>query len=539
MLSWKLYSSERTLNLIIGNSCLYCHRQLSGKHTSLPPVSGSLGKADVKSHLDGNTGKLDIFVQRIKLRNKPVKVLSSQHSSVRSRKLLNRRPEIPEMKQLAVKRKEGDGSARTRVETGVHDSVGSPPEPFFRDNKQEVCIKDRNYVESEISNKDFGSKFLDKKHIKLNELESAFGERKISLSAFNKVSEHFSKNEMKPKLSPPSNVFPDSTPKSYIEGNTTTDQVKISVLKPPVKTWKITKEEQLILTQLISSGRVVEALAQIEDHKRQNRVVPFGLLRYFCGCVCTQGLVNEIYKVKEVAEKLHPNLYGKHLCFNNYLASAYCHSGNFSRSLEELMSLYHENNKGSKKLKDAVSLIIFNILESNKEENEQMVLRFAQDLAEKRSIFHPALSVWRFCFCSSLYRHHRIAKTLVECYPELIELLPRKLTNIITKSHLEADLDLLHRTFELLLEHELTDFYASATSALLHYQCEIGDVDGVNHTMKFALALKVFLKPSQIQQFLALLAHRSKPAPLLLLEMKYKLPSRFVPDRPPEFQYKF
>lgn len=495
--------------MVVSNTCFYYHHLLSGIHTSIPLIVESSN-----SHCDGSNGKLDVFIKGIKSRNKRTKLLSDHQSSVRSRKLLKGgRPEVSKIKLLSVGSIESSGNARTNVQTKVWDSGTqrdrSALESLSGEVERNVCTEE-NLVKRDISRKDVIVRSLNQENIKPDD---------------SKLASSCTKSEM--------------TQRTRIQEDKTTGKVQKSAVKVSDKPWKITVEEQLMLTQLISSGRIHEALSQIEDYKKQNRVVPFRLFRYFCGCACTQGLVNEIYKVKEVAEKIHPLLYKKHLCFDNYLASAYCHRGDFSRSLEQLLSLYHETPKGAKKLKDAVSFITFNILKSNREENEQMVLKFAEGLAKTERILYPALSVWRFCFCSSLYRHQMIAKYLVESFPELIELLPQKLEAIISKSYIEANLDLLHRTFQLLLQNEFTPFYASATSALLYHQCEMGDVAGVNQTLKFAIMLKVYLKPSQIQRFLSLLAYRSKPAPMLLLEMKYKFPPRPLPHHTPEFQYKF
>ncbi|XP_064095808.1 uncharacterized protein LOC135207862 [Macrobrachium nipponense] len=507
MLSLKLCKSERTLHMVISNTYFYYHHLLSGIHTSIPRIVESSN-----SHCDSSNGKLDVFVKGIKLRNKRTKVLSDHQPSVRSRKLLKGRPEVSKIKLLTVGSIESSGNTRTNTQTKVWDSGTARDRPSLEPPSGKIELNvctDENFVKRDISRKD-GVGNLNQENIKPDD-------SKFSITS--------TKSEI--------------TQRTHFLEDKTTGQVQKSAVKVSDKPWKIRVEEQLMLTQLISSGRVVEALSQIEDYKKQNRVVPFRLFRYFCGCACTQGLVNEIYRVKEVAEKIHPLLYKKHLCFDNYLASAYCYCGDFSRSLEQLLSLYHETPKGAKKLKDAVSLITINILKSNEEENEQMVLKFAEDLATTKGILYPALSVWRFCFCSSLYRHQMIAKYLLESFPELSELLPQKLEPIISKSYIEANLDLLHRTFQLLLQHEFTQFYASATSALLYHQCEMGDVAGVNQTLKFALMLKVYLKPSQIQRFLSLLAYRSKPAPMLLLDMKYKFPPRPLPHHTPEFQYKF
>lgn len=62
---------------------------------------------------------------------------------------------------------------------------------------------------------------------------------------------------------------------------------------------------------------------------------------------------------------------------------------------------------------------------------------------------------------------------LLEQHPDLIEHLHRKLTSVINEASSKGDKDLLHRTLQLVLYRNISDFYAPATSALLQHQCKL------------------------------------------------------------------
>nr|XP_027210883.1 uncharacterized protein LOC113804240 [Penaeus vannamei] len=96
----------------------------------------------------------------------------------------------------------------------------------------------------------------------------------------------------------------------------------------------------------------------------------------------------------------------------------------------------------------------------------------------------------------------------------LFNFLCNKLTSVIDEASSRGDKDLLHRVLELVLNHDISDFYAPATSALLQHQCELGDLAGADETLRFAQSMKVRLKPDELQRFLNLLNHHKRPAPL-------------------------
>lgn len=541
MICWNVHRYERHVLGAINNVILSCNHLTASRLHTYHTLKSNVENNGKENQPNVKDAKLNMFVHRIRLRNARLPKFyrdpqTPQHSvkpaAVKKHMSINQ-PYLAESHVNSVRMKEPSIPKYVLSKTEYIKKVSSPK------SQQNISIKvkdSKKYDGITIDNVVISSNTLmNDNRLKNNNTKPLSVIKEVSLENIEeKVSNSFSNSQ---DVSLYNKQTENQVP--IVDTKKATSSPKRKNIQLVQVSVKLTKPEQLALTNLMDSGEEVEALSKVEVFIRQNRKVPFGILRRLCGWACTSGLVDEVLRLKQLAEKGHPHMYKKQFCLDNYLASALCYSGDFSGSLDKLLSLYLKYPKGSKKIKDAAVHIIFHIMETCNEENEQMVLNFVMHLAEEQDVLSPALGLWRIGFCSTLYRQQKIAETLLESYPKLIKLLPQKLDNIIHIASRDADIELLQRIFELLLLHQLSDFYADATAALLQHQCNIGDMAGADETIKFATALRVHLKPSEIQRFLILLHYHKHPVPLSVLEMKYRLPPKPSIRPPSEFRYKF
>lgn len=65
-----------------------------------------------------------------------------------------------------------------------------------------------------------------------------------------------------------------------------------------------------------------------------------------------------------------------------------------------------------------------------------------------------------------------MSESLLEKYPALIEKLDRKIPGLLARVTWEGDEEALRKLLQLLLQHQMTQHYSVAITALLKLQCE-------------------------------------------------------------------
>ncbi|XP_047480265.1 uncharacterized protein LOC125032911 [Penaeus chinensis] len=318
-------------------------------------------------------------------------------------------------------------------------------------------------------------------------------------------------------------------------------EIYIQVPVPQNKPKNISKAEESFLLEMICLKEMRKALFEVEEYVRKEQYPSFAILKQLCAWASVEGALDDVKRIKNMTRNRYPRQYKSHLYFDAYFASALYCEGKLKESLDVLYKLFVNHPKQIKKTKDTAAFILSKVMEMGDEDQEILVLSFVTNLAKEHNQLGPALALWRAGFCSPRHRHHVMVNNLIEQHPDLIEHLHRKLTSVINEASSNGDKDLLHRTLQLVLYHNISDFYAPATSALLQHQCELGDLAGADETLRFAQTMKVQLKPDELQRFLNLLNHHKRPAPLTILRLKYGRAPAEPPSVPraPKFEYKF
>ncbi|XP_069164535.1 uncharacterized protein [Procambarus clarkii] len=311
---------------------------------------------------------------------------------------------------------------------------------------------------------------------------------------------------------------------SALNKNLTRSEDKQEATNPAHQPRTLPCKHLSLLCDLVNSARQIKELEDVNYYVRRNIQPPFAVLHKLCAWASKSSQVGVIHKLQEFTRKSYPEEYVLHLGFKYYLASAMCYEGDVEGSLEELFQLYLHHPQGHKKIRDTTTFIIYQVLRSNNEEHEQLVLKFVNNVGVEARQLGPALSLWSVGFSSSHYRHQVISEELLERHPGLVNMLWRKLDGMVQRAAWDGDEELLYRILQLMLRFQLSEYYAITASALLKLQCDTGNLRGADETIKFAQHMEVRLTPSALQRFLALLNYHKRPAPLSLLALKYAPP---------------
>ncbi|XP_027232576.2 uncharacterized protein [Penaeus vannamei] len=318
-------------------------------------------------------------------------------------------------------------------------------------------------------------------------------------------------------------------------------EIYVQVPAPQNKPKSISKVEESFLLEMISLEEMKKALSVVEEYVRNEQYPSFAIFRQLCAWASTEGDLDDVKRIKDMTRDRYSRQYKYHMYFDTYFASALYREGKLKECLDVLYKLFVDHPKRIKKAKDTAAFILSRVIEVGDENQEKLAFSFVTHLAKEQSQLGPALALWRAGFCSPRHRHLVMANNLLEQHPDLTGHLHRKLTSVIDEASSRGDKDLLHRVLELVLNHDISEFYAPATSALLQHQCELGDLAGADETLRFAQSMKVRLKPDELQRFLNLLNHHKRPAPLTVLRLKYGRAPPEAPSVPraPKFEYKF